>query len=107
MLLYISPVAAEQQMANATPEQMEAGMKPWMDWFGKLGPAVIDGGQPLGSGTALAQGGAAMESTKVAGYSVIEAPDLAAAKSMVDGHPHYMVPGAAIEIHEIMQMPGM
>ena len=53
MLLYLSPVSAEQQM-NVSPEEMQKGMEPWMAWFGKLGSAILDGGQPLGQGANVA-----------------------------------------------------
>jgi hypothetical protein len=107
MLLYTAPVSAEQQMANASPAEMEAGMKPWMEWFGKLGPALVDGGAPLGHGTSVSPQGSSPSSLHVGGYSIIEAADLSAAKSMVDSHPHFMMPGATVEILEVMPMPGM
>ena len=47
MVLYRSSTSARDQMANATPEQMKAGMEAWMQWAGKAGGAVIDLGAPL------------------------------------------------------------
>jgi hypothetical protein len=108
MLLYISPISAEEQMASATPEQMEAGMQAWMAWFGKLGPALVDGGTPFGQGTNVSKDGSSGSSTtQLGGYSVIEAQDVSAAKALLNEHPHFMVPGASIEIREMLPMPGM
>src|SRR5204863_828696 len=104
MLLYLSPVGAEQQMANASPEEMQKGMEPWMAWFGKMGSAVVDGGTPLGGGANLTKSGAADRKTQVAGYSVIEADDMNAAKSMVEDHPHCMAPGGSVEILEFLPL---
>ncbi|HWC30682.1 MAG TPA: hypothetical protein VG845_11440 [Dehalococcoidia bacterium] len=104
MLLYHAPVSAEAQMANATPEQMEAGMKPWMDWFGKVGSGIVDGGSPLGHSTSVGGNNAGSD---IAGYSIIEAPDMGAAEGLVGDHPHLMLQGGRVEILEIMPMPGM
>jgi hypothetical protein len=92
-------------MANATHEQMEAGMKSWMEWFGKLGSALVDGGAPLGHPTSVSNGSSAP--LQVRGYSIVEAADMNAAKGLVTGHPHLVVPGASVEILEILPMPGM
>lgn len=107
MLIYAAPVSAEQQMANASPEEMAAGMQPWLDWFGKMGPAMVDGGAPLGHGVSMTKDGPADSSLHVAGYSIIEAADVDAAKAMVADHPHFMMPGATVEVLEVMPMPGM
>ena len=36
-----------------TPEAQEAVMQQWMGWFGELGSAVVDGGNPFGASTAV------------------------------------------------------
>ena len=104
MLLYRSTSDPMEMMANATPEQMQEGMKPWLDWFGKLGSAVVDGGNPLGNSATLAGNGGPTSPTQVAGYSIIEANDAADAKAKSNGHPHLMVPGNSIEILEVFPM---
>ena len=35
MVIYHAPVEATEQMANASPDQMKEGMKPWMQWAQK------------------------------------------------------------------------
>jgi hypothetical protein len=107
MLLYISPLSAEQQMANASPEETQKGMEPWMAWFGKMGSAIVDGGAPLVAGANVTASGSSGRKTQIAGYSIIEAADLNAAKGMLAGHPHLMDPGNSIEVVETMPMPGM
>lgn len=42
LVLYCSSTSAQEQMANATSEQMQAGMQEWMNWAGKAGSAVVD-----------------------------------------------------------------
>ena len=53
MLLYMSPVSPDEMMANASPEEMQKVMEPWMAWFGKMGSAFVDVGAPLGHGSNL------------------------------------------------------
>ena len=41
MVLYLSSTSAREQMANATPEQAQAGMDAWVQWAGKAGDAIV------------------------------------------------------------------
>jgi hypothetical protein len=108
MVIYHAPVAATEQMAKATPEEMAEGMKPWMDWAERCGSALVDMGSPLGGGQTVTKSGTQPSDKQVAGYSVLEAPDMAAAVKLLQGHPHLdWVDGCEIEVHEAMPMPGM
>jgi len=57
MVLYRSSVSAQDQMADASPEQAQEGMDMWMRWAEKAGPAIVDLGTPLG-GSRLVPSGA-------------------------------------------------
>jgi len=107
LLLYRAPVSAQDQMANATPEQAQAGMDAWMQWAGRAGSAITDMGAPTSySGTV----GATYPASEgnIGGYSILEADSLDALKQLLDGHPHLMMGDAAgIDIHELLDMPGM
>jgi hypothetical protein len=107
MVLYHAPADATEQMANATPEQMAEGMKPWMDWAARCGSALVEMGSPLGGGQKLMKSGGTKASDKdVAGYSVLEAADMAGAVKLLQGHPHLQwADGCEIEVHEMMPMP--
>jgi hypothetical protein len=104
LILYKSPMSFEQQMANATPEEMQKGMEPWMAWFGKLGNAIVDMGSPLAHGQDFTPQGSSASQSQLAGYTIVEASDANGVKAMVDGHPHFTLPGNTIEVHEIMPM---
>jgi len=106
LVLYNSPVSAEEQMANATPEQAKAGMDAWMSWAGKAGDSITDLGQPLAKGRHLEQGGASSPSDSQArGYSIVTADSVDEAAKMLEDHPHFMTPGgASIEVFEILEM---
>lgn len=106
MVIYHAPVSATEQMANATPEEMRKGMEPWMAWAERCGSALVDMGSPLGSGRKLTKSGTGDSDKQVAGYSVLEADNMAAAVKLLEGHPHLQwVDGAEIEVHEALPMP--
>lgn len=105
LLLYRSAVSASDQMANATPEQAQAGMDAWMAWGNKVGPAMTDMGSPTQSVATVGDG--PVTSGFVGGYSLMQADTLDALTALLDGHPHLMMPGNAIEICELLPMPGM
>jgi hypothetical protein len=106
LLLYRSSRSAADQMAQATPEQAQAGMEQWMSWAGRVGDAMVDMGAPTNSvGTV---GAGVSSDSVVGGYSILEADSFEALKALLDGHPHLqMGPEAGIEILELLSPPGM
>ncbi len=87
-----------------TPEAMEATMAKWMEWFGSMGSAVTDFGNPLGMSTALdGDGGRGDASSGLSGYSILEAEDLDAAAEMAKRCP-VLSNGGTLEIYEAMPM---
>lgn len=105
LLLYRSTTSAGDQMAQATPEQAQAGVDAWMAWGDKAGPAITDMGSPTQTVATVGDGPAT--SGYVGGYSMMEAETTDALTALLDGHPHLMVPGNAIEVCEMLPMPGM
>jgi hypothetical protein len=105
LLLYRSTMSAQDQMADATPEQAQEGMDAWMTWAGKAGSAITDLGLPTQSVATVGDGPAA--SGFVGGYSFMEADSVDALEGLLDGHPHLMMDGNAIEVLELLPMPGM
>jgi hypothetical protein len=104
MILYRSSTSARDQMANATPEQMKAGMDAWMVWAAKAGDAVVDLGTPLAPATHV---GSAASAADFAGYSILQAASAAEIAGILDGHPHLEMPGNSIDVLEMLAMPGM
>jgi hypothetical protein len=104
LVLYRSTVSAKDQMMGMTSEQRNASMGEWMNWAKTTGSALADMGAPLGDSTVIkgtpGQG-------YIGGYSFLQADSLDAAKKLVDAHPHLQMPGASIELIEVMPMPGM
>ena len=78
-------------------------MDGWMKWAGKAGKALVDIGAPLGdSGWIKGTAGAGY----LGGYSMVQTDSLDSAKKLFDGHPHFELPGASIQVVEIMPTPG-
>lgn len=96
-----------EQMRNATPEEKEAGMKPWIDWYEKLGDAVIDQGNPTGNAHKITKDGVSVLKSEVAGYTIIEAETMNKAQELLKDHPHLeWEEGNGLQVLEIFDLPG-
>jgi hypothetical protein len=109
VVLYMASRADfEKMMENSTPEQQKKGMDAWMKWMDDNKSSIVDGGAPLGKTKRVDSKGASNIKNEIGGYSIVQAesPD-AATKLFGKDHPHLQMPGAWIEIIEIMPIPGM
>ena len=98
----------ENMMKNSTPEQQRRGMEAWMTWIQDNKAAILEGGAPLGKTKRADVGGVSDIKNNMGGYSVVQAETHdAAAKLFGKDHPHLRMPGAWVEIMEIVQLPGM
>jgi hypothetical protein len=78
----------------------------WGAWFGTLGPAIVDGGNPVGkSSTVLADGSLVNNggANPASGYSLIEAANLDEAHKKALGCP-LLQAGGSVEIAEALDM---
>ena len=91
-----------------TPAEQAATMQAWGAWFTKLGPAVVDGGNPFTpSAKNIAAGGKVGDGavgTPASGYSILKADSLAAATEMAKGCPVLQGDGkiSVYEVHPAM-----
>ena len=100
MILYRAEASLREQLANTTPEQQEAGMEAWRAWANKVGYALVDLGAPLGHTAHVGPGVASSDG--LTGYSILEAGSTEEVESILFGHPHLAMPGASIEVLEII-----
>ena len=109
MVLYMASGADfEKMMKSSTPEQHKKGMDAWMKWMNANKTSIVEGGAPLGKTKRVDSNGASNTKNEIGGYSVVQAPSHDAAAKLFDkDHPHLQMPGAWIEIVEVMPMPGM
>ncbi len=85
-----------------TPEAQAKSMEAWMAWFGTLGAAVVDGGNPVSTAKLVGSNGAVSDVTDpspISGYSVLAADSLDAAVKMAQGCPILSV-GGSVEVCE-------
>jgi hypothetical protein len=106
LVLYLSPMSAGEQMGSATPEQAKAGMEAWMSWANAARDSVVDLGSPLQHAVSIPSGASARAGLHVGGYSVMQAESADLLRGTLADHPHLMIPGNVIEVHEILGMPG-
>jgi hypothetical protein len=81
-------------------------MNAWGQWFGGMGAAVVDGGNPtLGSSTVLSDGSVASNggANPASGYSLIEAPSLDDALAKAKACP-VLKSGGSVEVAEALDM---
>ena len=89
-----------------TPAEQTASMAAWNTWFGALGKAVVDGGNPTGAAKTVGKGGRISDgggANPLTGYSILEAANLDAAVNLAKGCP-IVATGGTIEVGEIMKM---
>jgi|SRR5580700_10291443 hypothetical protein len=91
---------------GSTPEteaEQQAVMTEWMNWFGSLGTAVVDGGAPFGPAKKIAANGSISDGSDagLTGYSILEAASLDEATTKAKGCPVLSV-GGTIDVYETM-----
>jgi hypothetical protein len=96
-------------MPSSEAEQ-KAVLKEWEGWFGKLGSALVDGGNPFGpKAKTIASNGKVSEGplgAPASGYSLIKADSLEAAVAFAKGCP-VLKGGASITVYETFAADGM
>jgi len=91
------------------PETEEEGAKvmaDWMAWFGSMGDAVVDGGNPVGPSSTLKSDGSVScdgGANPLSGYSLIQADDIQQATEFARGCP-ILQAGGSVEIAEAIDM---
>lgn len=88
-----------------TPEEGQAEMQKWHAWFGSMGAAVVDGGNPVGPSKTVSAAGVADDggSNPLSGYSIVEAASIDAAVELAKGCPICANEGS-VEVAEAIDM---
>jgi hypothetical protein len=101
-----------KSMPKASPEEMQAVMKQWMDWIGGIAAQnkLTDKGSPLGSAgkvvranNVVTDGPYTEIKELIGGYSVVKAASIEEASEIAKGCPILAV-GGNVEVREINQM---
>lgn len=89
-----------------TKEEQAKVMDAWGQWFGSLGSAVVDGGNPVGKSSTVQSNGSVVDnggSNPVSGFSLIEASDVDDAVTKAQGCP-ILGAGGSVELAEALDM---
>ena len=106
VVLYKAPASAAEQMANATPEQTQAGMEAWMQWAQKAGSGLIEFGAPLGDGQTITPQGVSSTDSEVVGFSILQFESAKQVTDLLAEHPHLHTPGGSIDVFKFLAIPG-
>jgi len=87
-------------MGHPTPEAMAAGRAAFQAWAESVGEALIDPGAPVNVAGQIASGERAAEA-EIAGYSILRAESLDAAKDLLSNHP-FIARGGTLQINECL-----
>jgi hypothetical protein len=88
-----------------TEEARQAAMAAWGAWFGTLGAAVVDAGNPFGPAATVSAPGSVSEggAAGLTGYSVLSADSLASASKLAEGCP-VLASGGSVEVYETFEV---
>jgi hypothetical protein len=89
-----------------TEAELKESMDAWGAWFGSMGAAVIDGGNPVGMSSTVQSDGSVKNdggANPASGYSLIEAADLDEALAKAKACPILSV-GGSVEVAEAFDM---
>jgi hypothetical protein len=91
-------------MMADTEEQRQAAMQAWGEWFGKLGPAIVDPGNPFAGSTSVSSNGAGGDvASQLTGYTVVNADSLDAAGALAGGCPVFDG-GGSVDVYETIEV---
>lgn len=84
-----------------TDEERQAAMAAWGQWFGRLGSAITDPGNPTGAAKTVTSEGVSDDrgANPLTGYTLIEAADLGAAADLARDCP-VLERGGSVEVVE-------
>jgi hypothetical protein len=84
-------------------EEQQQVYAAWGAWFGALGAAVVDGGNPVGAAKSISPGGSVADGGQagLTGYSILSADDLDAAVALAQDCP-LLDSGGSIQVYEIV-----
>lgn len=92
---------------QGTPEQHQAGMDAWNAWGKSMAGSIVDMGGPAGKTVRVSSDGVSATSNDIGGYSIMQGESKEALGEALRTSPHFLMPGAFIEIVDLPGIPGM
>jgi hypothetical protein len=97
----------QKMMASTNAEERKKSMGKWEVWMKKSMASMADHGGPAGKTKRVTASGVTDIKNDIGGYSIVQAESYEAAAALFADNPHLTMPGATVEVMEIMPMPGM
>jgi hypothetical protein len=88
------------QMAQSD-EERQAAMAKWGAWFGQLGDAIVDPGNPFGPSTSVGADGSA--NSALTGYTVVKSDSLSGAAELAKDCP-VLDNGGSVDVYETIEV---
>lgn len=91
----------------SSPEEGKQHFARYMDWLSSLGDAAVSPANPLKSTSTVKADGAVApgSTTKMSGFTIVEAESMDAALAIAKACPFLDI-GGSLEVSELGQMPG-
>ena len=106
LVVYKAPLSVRERFAQATPQEAQLGVLQWTRWQERVGGALVYPGRPIGRALRITADGAQSTESAVVGMSILQAPDIETALSMVRDHHHLgWSEECEIELLEEMAIP--
>lgn len=99
LLIYM----CETTQIPATPEAQAKGMAAWGAWMTKVGPHLVDPGNPVGKSWTVTASGATEggNAIPIMGYSILDCADMAEACALAADNP-ITLGGGRVEVTPIV-----
>ena len=105
LVIYRMDMAVMKKMMEETSaEERQKGMAEWGAWMKKHMADMADMGGPVGKNTHVVKGSASEMSNDIGGYSVFQAESREAVVKLLADNPHFSLPGATVDLMEIVPM---
>ena len=103
-----SAMAAWSSLPEAVKsERQAAGMKAWLEWADRHKSRIVEMGGPLGKTKRASKAGVADVRNDMTAFTVVRAESHDEAAKLFVNHPHFTIfPGEAVEIMEVLPIPG-
>ena len=97
--------AMQKMMQETSAEDRKKSMGEWGEWMKKHMADFADAGAPVGKTKEVSASGTTDTKNDIGGYSIVQAGSKESAAKLFADNPHLKMPGAIVEMMEIVPMP--
>ena len=109
LVLYSAPAAVVDEWMKTPAEKRKGAeekmMQDWKSWMADHGKLFVDKGAGVGKTKRVTAQGVADTRNDLMLYSIVEAESHDAAARAFEGHPHFGIPQATIDVMPLSSLP--